>query len=69
MTGNTFLVIGHFPLVVLGHLRRIDAGIPNVAPNLGISISLIGDGSKEGGAAGPRAAQNKAHFTWLEDAR
>jgi hypothetical protein len=67
ISGYTFLIIGHFAFVVLSHLRGIDTGIPNVAPNASIFASLISDSFEKGRAPGTRAAQNKAHFTWLED--
>ena len=56
MSGYTFLIIGHFSPVVLGHLRGIDAGIPNIAPDGSVFASLISDRFEKGRAPSPRAA-------------
>lgn len=68
-TKITFLIIDNFSLVILGHFLGVHTGIPNIARNASVTLSIISDALEERRTSRTGASENKTHFSGLENAR
>ena len=64
---HTFLIIYYFTLVVFCHFSSVHAGIQYIARDIRVAIPIVRDCLEKRRATRPGAAEDEAHFAWLEN--